>query len=134
MRAKVQLLFLSLLALVACAAPAGAAQYTVVTCNGQAAATSGWSLFASGPNTALSENCAASGGSMAAVLAGNQAPAASNAGWQVFAPANTTVAGATIYRKVGVAGTSYGYIARGITPAAANYQVFETCSGPADCK
>ena len=134
MRAKVQLLFLSLLALVACAVPAGAAQYTVVTCNGQAAATGGWSLFASGPNTALSENCAASGGSMAAVLAGNQAPAASNAGWQVFAPANTTVAGATIYRKVGVAGTSYGYIARGITPAAANYQVFETCSGPADCK
>jgi hypothetical protein len=133
-RAKVQLPFLSLLALVACAAPAGAAPYTVVTCNGQAAATGGWSLFASGPNTALSENCAAPGGSMAAVLAGNQAPAASNAGWQVFAPANTTIAGATIYRKVGVAGTSYGYIARGITPAAANYQVFETCSGPADCK
>ena len=134
MRIKVQLPFLSLLALVACAAPAGAAQYTVVTCSGQAAATGGWSLFASGPDTALSENCAAPGGSMAAVLRGNQAPAASNAGWQVFAPANTTIAGATIYRKVGVAGTSYGSIARGITPAAANYQVFETCSGPADCK
>jgi hypothetical protein len=133
-RIKVQLPFLVLLALIACAAPAGAAQYTVVTCNGQAAATGGWSLFASGPDTALSENCAASGGSMAAVLTGNQTPAASNAGWQVFAPANTTIAGATIYRKVGVAGTSYGYVARGITPAAANYQVFETCSGPADCK
>ena len=80
MRAKVQLLFLFLFAVLAGAVPAGAAQYTVVTCNGQAAATSGWSLFASGPNTALSENCAASGGSMAAVLAGNQAPVASNAG------------------------------------------------------
>ena len=67
---------------------------------------------------------------MAAVLAGNPAPAASNAGWQVYAPANTTVAGATLYRKVGVAGTGYGYVARGVTPAAANYQVFETCAGP----
>ena len=134
MRIKVQLLFLFLLVALAGAAPAGAGQYTVVTCNGQAAATGGWTLFASGPNTALSENCAARGGSMAAVLAGNQAPAASNAGWQVYAPANTTFAGATIYRKLGVAGTSYGYVARGITPAAANYQVFETCSGPADCK
>ena len=80
MRIKVQLPFLLLLALVACAAPAGAAQYTAVTCNGQAAATGGWSLFASGPNTALSENCAASGGSMAAVLGATQSPAASNAG------------------------------------------------------
>ena len=88
----------------------------------------------SGPNTALSENCAASGGSMAAVLVGNQAPAASNAGWQVYAPANTTIAGATLYRKLAVAGTGYGYVARGITPAAANYQVFETCAGPAGCK
>ena len=134
MRIKVQLLFLFFFVALVGAAPAGAAQYTVVTCNGQAAATGGWTLFASGPNTALSENCAASGGSMAAVLAGNQAPAASNAGWQVSAPANTTFAGATLYRKVGVAGTGYGYVARGITPAAANYQVFETCSGPADCK
>jgi hypothetical protein len=129
---KVQLLLL--FALLAFAAPAGAAEYAVVTCNGQAAATGGWALFASGPNTALSENCAASGGSMAAVLGGNQAPAASNAGWQVYAPANTTVAGATLYRKVAVAGTGYGYVARGITPAAANYQVFENCAGPAGCK
>ena len=133
-RIKVQIPFLFLFALLAFAPGAGAAEYTVVTCNGQAAATGGWALFASGPNTALSENCAASGGSMAAVLRGNQAPAASNAGWQVYAPANTTIAGATISRKVGDAGTSYGFIARGITPAAANYQVFETCSGPADCK
>jgi hypothetical protein len=135
-RAKVQLLFLFLFAVLAGAAPAGAgaAEYTVVTCNGQSAATGGWTLFASGPNTALSENCAASSGSMAAVLAGNQAPAASNAGWQVGAPANTTIAGATLYRKVGVAGTGYGYVARGLTPAAANYQVFENCAGPAGCK
>ena len=134
MRIKVQLPFLVLFAVLVCAAPAGAAEYTVVTCNGQAAATGGWTLFASGPNTALSENCAAATGSMAAVLGGNQAPAASNAGWQVFAPANTTIAGATLYRKLGVAGTGYGYVARGITPAAANYQVFENCAGPAGCK
>ncbi|HEX6697167.1 MAG TPA: hypothetical protein VF080_10245 [Solirubrobacteraceae bacterium] len=134
MRIKVQLLFLCVVALLVGAAPAGAAEYGVVTCNGQAAATGGWTLFASGPNTALSENCAASGGSMAAVLAGNQAPAASNAGWQVSAPANTAIAGATLYRKVGVAGTGYGYVARGVTPAAANYQVFENCSGPAGCQ
>jgi hypothetical protein len=131
-RSKVQPLLL-LFALLAFAAPAGAAEYAVQTCAGQPAATGGWALFASGPNTALSENCAASGGSMAAVLGGNQAPAASNAGWQVYAPANTTVAGATLYRKVAVAGTGYGYVARGITPAAANYQVFETCSGPTGC-
>src|SRR3954452_7015494 len=81
-RIKVQLLFLFVLVAVVGAAPAGAGQYTVVTCDGQAAATGGWTLFASGPNTALSENCAARGGSMAAVLAGDQAPAASNAGWQ----------------------------------------------------
>ena len=131
-RIKVQLLFV--FAALAFAAPAGAAEYTVVTCNGQAAANGGWALYASGPNTALSENCAASGGSMVAVLAGNQAPAASVAMWQVYAPANTAVAGATLTRKVGVAGTGYHYVARGVTPAAANYQVFENCSGPAGCK
>ena len=78
-RIKVQIPFLFLFALLAFAPGAGAAEYTVVTCNGQAAATGGWALFASGPNTALSENCAASGGSMAAELRGNQSPAASNA-------------------------------------------------------
>jgi len=134
-RIKVQLaLTFALLGLAVCAGPAGAAEYTVVTCNGQAAGNGGWALFASGPNTALSENCAAPGGAMAASLAGNQAPVASNAGWQVYAPANTTVAGATLYRKVAVAGTGYGYVARGVTPAAANYQVFENCAGPAGCK
>ena len=134
MRTKVQLLTLLLIALCALAAPAGAAEYSVQTCSGQAAATGGWGLFASGPKTALSENCAASGGSMTAVLAGNQSPAASNAGWQVYAPANTKIAGATLYRKLAVAGTGYGYVARGITPAAANYQVFENCAGPGGCK
>ena len=33
-----------------------------------------------------------------------------------------------------MAGTGYGYVARGITPAAANYQVFENCAGPGGCK
>ena len=91
-------------ALLASAAPAGAAEYTVQTCAGQAAATGGWALFASGPNTALSENCATSGGSMTAVLDGNVARRPANAGWQVYAPANTTIAGATLYRKLAVAG------------------------------
>jgi hypothetical protein len=130
---KVQLPLVLVLALLALAPAAGAAEYAVSTCNGQAAATGGWALFASGPNTALSENCAATNGTMNAVLAGNTAPVASNAGWQVYAPANTTIAGATLYRKVAVAGTGYGYVARGITPAAANYQTFETCSGPTGC-
>ena len=134
MRTKVQLLPLLLFALLALAAPAGAAEYSVQTCAGQAAAAGGWGLFASGPDTALSENCAASGGSMAAVLGATQSPAASNAGWQVYAPANTKIAGATLYRKVAVAGTGYGYVARGITPAAPNYQVFEKCAGPGGCK
>src|ERR1700750_3367727 len=109
-RPRIQLLLL--LACLALAAPAGAAEYTVATLKGQAAASGGWSLFASGANTALSENCGASGGVMAAVLRGNQAPAASNAGWQVYAPANTNVAGATLYRKLAIAGTGYGYVAR----------------------
>jgi hypothetical protein len=130
-RIKVQLL--PFFALLAFAAPAGAAEYAVQTCAGQSAATGGWALFASGPSTSLSENCAASNGTMNAILTGNSAPVASNAGWQVYAPANTTVAGATLYRKVAVAGTGYGYVARGITPAAANYQTFETCSGPTGC-
>ena len=73
-RIKVQSLFSSCSPLLAFAPGAGAAEYTVVTCNGQAAATGGWALFASGPNTALSENCAASGGSMAAVLRGQPVP------------------------------------------------------------
>jgi hypothetical protein len=116
--------------------PAIGAQYTVVTCDGQPASSGGWAGFIGGTHPAKvgPENCASSNGSMPAVLVGTTSPLPGNAGWQVYAPANTTFAGATIYRKLGVAGTSYGYVARGITPAAANYQVFETCSGPADCK
>ena len=121
-------------ALLAGAAPAGAAEYTVVTCNGQAAATGGWTLFASGPNTALSENCAASGGSMAAVLAGNQAPAASNAGWQVVRARQHGHRRRDALPQGRRGRDGYGYVARGLTPAAANYQVFETCAGPAGCK
>jgi hypothetical protein len=102
---KVQLLIV--LAALAFASSAAAAEYAVVACNGQAAATGGWTLFASGPHTALSESCA-SGGTMTAILRGNQSPVAGNAGWQVSAPANTAIAGATLYRKVGVAGTGYG--------------------------
>ena len=136
MRIKVQLLLVCLVALLATAAPAGAAQYTVVTCNGQPASSGGWAGFIGGTHPARvgPENCASAAGSMPAVLVGTTSPQAGNAGWQVYAPANTTIAGATVYRKLGVAGTSYGYVARGITPAAANYQVFETCSGPAACK
>ena len=131
MATKVQLLIV--LAALAFASSAAAAEYTVVACNGQAAATGGWTLFASGPHTALSESCA-SGGTMTAILRGNQSPVASNAGWQVSAPANTAIAGATLYRKVGVAGTGYGYVARALAPAAANNAVFESCSGPTACK
>jgi hypothetical protein len=128
---KVQLLIA--LAVLAFASSASAAEYTVVACNGQAAATAGWTLFASSPQAALSESCAARG-AMTAILRGNQSPAAGNAGWQVSAPANTAIAGATLYRKVGVAGTGYGYVARALAPAAANNDVFESCSGPSGCK
>jgi len=128
---KVQLLIV--LAVLAFASSAAAAEYTVVACNGQAAATGGWTLFASGPQTALSESCA-SGGTMTAILRGNQSPVAGNAGWQVSAPSNTAIAGATLYRKVGVAGTGYGYVARALAPAAANNEVFESCTGPSGCK
>ena len=131
MATKVQLLIV--LAALAFSSSAAAAEYTVVACNGQAAATGGWTLFASGPHTALSESCA-SGGTMTAILRGNQSPVASNAGWQVSAPSNTAIAGATLYRKVGVAGTGYGYVARALAPAAANNAVFESCSGPSACK
>jgi hypothetical protein len=129
---KVQLLIV--LAVLALASSASAAEYTVVACNGQAAATGGWTLFASGPQAALSETCTRSGGAMTAILHGAQSPVAGSAGWQVSAPANTAIAGATLYRKVGVAGTGYGYVARALAPAAANDVVFESCSGPAGCK
>jgi hypothetical protein len=128
---KAQLLIA--LAVLAFASSATAAEYTVVACDGQAAATGGWTLFASGPQAALSESCA-SGGAMTAILRGNQSPVAGNAGWQVSAPANTAIAGATLYRKVGVAGTGYGYVARALAPAAANNAVLESCSGPSGCK
>jgi hypothetical protein len=132
MATKVQLLLV--VAVLALASSASAAEYTVVACNGQSAATAGWTLFASGPQAALSESCAASGGVMTAILRGNQSPVAGNAGWQVSAPANTAIAGATLYRKVGVAGTGYGYVARALAPAAANNDVFESCSAPTACK
>ena len=131
MATKVQLLIV--LSALGFASSAAAAEYTVVACNAQAAATGGLTLFASGPHTALSESCA-SGGTMTAILRGNPSPVAGNAGWQVSAPANTAIAGATLYRKVGVAGTGYGYVARALAPAAANNAVFESCSGPTACK
>jgi hypothetical protein len=132
-RSKVQLLIV--VAALAFAPSAVGAEYTVVTCSGQAAGTGGWAGVTGGSHPAkITENCTAAGGVMAAVLSATQAPAAGTATWQVSAPANTAIAGATLYRKVAVAGTGYGYVARGLTPAAANNQVFETCSGPAGCK
>ena len=131
MAIKVQLLIA--LAVLAFASSAAAAEYTVVGCAGQSAGTSGWSLFASSPQAALSENCTASGGAMTAILHGNASPAAGNAGWQVSAPANTAIAGATLYRKLKIAGTGYGYVARALAPAAANNAVFESCTGPTAC-
>jgi hypothetical protein len=130
-KTKVQLLVV--LFVLACAASASAAEYTVTGCNGQSAGTAGWALFASSPQAAISENCAASGGAMTAILRGSSSPAAGNAGWQVSAPANTAIAGATLYRKVAIAGTGYGYVARALAPAAANNAVFESCTGPTAC-
>src|SRR5918996_5042120 len=71
---------------------------------------------------------------MTATPRGTASPAAGNAGWQVSAPANTAIAGATLYRKVGVAGSGYGYIARGQAVAAGVNEAFESCHGPAGCK
>jgi hypothetical protein len=131
-RTKVQLL--TLIAALAFVPAAAAAEYTVTTCNGQPAANGGWSLFTSGPNTSVTENCAASNGAMNAVLHGASSPPAANAGWQVFAPANTAIAGATFYRKVAIAGTGYGFVERGVTPAGAStYPTIESCSGPSGC-
>jgi len=132
-RTKVQLLALAFL-LVGASSAAGA-EYTVVTCSGQAAGSGGWAGFTNGGHpAAISENCVASGGAMTAILRGTSSPPAGNAGWQVYAPANTTVAGATLHRRVGVAGTGYGFVARGVTPgAAATDPVIESCSGPNGC-
>jgi hypothetical protein len=115
------------------AAPAFGAEYTVVGCAGQPASTGGWGGFASAAHTSQvgPENCASAGGVMPAVL--RNRTASGYAGWQVFAPAGTTIAGATVYRKVAIASNGYGYIARGVTPAVANYQVFENCLSVAPC-
>jgi hypothetical protein len=130
-KTKVQLLVV--LSVLAFAASAPAAEYTVTGCAGQSAGTAGWTLFASSPQAALSESCA-SRGTMTAILHGSSSPAAGNAGWQVSAPANTTIAGAALSRKVGVAGSGYGYIARGQAVAAGVNEAFESCHGPTGCK
>ena len=134
MGVKVKVQLVAVLGVLAFATCASAAEYTVTTCSGQSAASGGWALFASSPQSALSENCAASGGTMTAILRGNQSPATGNAGWQVSAPANTAIAGATLYRKVGVAGSGYGYIARGQALAAGVNEPFESCHGPNGCR
>jgi hypothetical protein len=131
---KVRVQLAIVFAVLAFATGASAAEYTVTACSGQAAGTAGWTLFATSPQSAVSENCAVSGGTMTAILRGSQSPAAGNAGWQVSAPANTAIAGATLYRKVGVAGTGYGYVARGQAVAAGVNDAFESCSGPSGCK
>jgi hypothetical protein len=133
-RTKVQPVVL--FAFLAFAAPAHGAEYSVVTCSGQPASAGGWAGFIGGthPSKVGPEDCASAGGSMPAVLTGTTSPPAGNAGWQVFAPANTTVAGATFYRKVAVAGTGYGLVVRGVTPGAAStYPTIESCSGPTGC-
>jgi hypothetical protein len=129
---KVQLLVL--ISVLAFASSASGAEYTVVGCNGQAAGTAGWALFATSPQAALSENCTAPGGAMTAILRGNSSPAAGSAGWQVSAPANTAIAGATLYRNVAIAGSGYGYVARGQAVAAGVNEAFESCHGPTGCK
>jgi hypothetical protein len=132
-RTRVQLL--TVLAVLAFASSASGAEYTVTTCNGQAAANGGWSYFVNGPNTSATETCGASGGAMTAVLKGVNSPPAAYVGWQVFAPANTVIAGATFYRKVSVRGTGYHFIERGVTAGAASTYPppVENCAGPTGC-
>jgi hypothetical protein len=113
---------------------AGAAQYGVVTCGGQAAGIGGWAGFTRGSHPANLQETCATGGVMYAALQGNVATSAGDAGWGVSAPAGTTIAGVNLVRKLAVAGTGYTYTARAMTPVAANTQKFEACSGPAGCK
>ena len=136
MRGKVQLVvLLGALALAAPQVPAAhAAQYGVTTCAGQAAGVGGWSGFTRGSHPAKLQETCATGGVMYAALQGNVATSAGDAGWQLAAPAATSIAGATLVRKLVVAGTRYTYTARALTPAAANTQNFESCLNPAGCK
>jgi hypothetical protein len=135
-RGKVQLMvILGALGLSVPAVPAAeAAQYGTVTCGGQAAGVGGWAGFTRGSHPAKLQETCATGGVMYAALQGNVATSAGDAGWGVSAPAGTTIAGVTLVRKLGVAGTGYTYTARAMTPVAANTQKFEACSGPAGCK
>ena len=134
-RTKVQLLALGMvLAGGLIAAPAHAAQYTVVGCAGQPASTGGWSGLTSGSHPAsIAETCASSGGVMLARLLATQTPAAGTAIWRLNAPANTSVAGVTLSRKVASAGTGYSYVARAVTAAGA-VAAIESCATPAACK
>ena len=136
MRGKVQLIVLvGALALAAPQVPAAhAAQYGVTTCAGQAAGVGGWSGFTRGSHPAKLQETCATGGVMYAALQGNVATSAGDAGWQLAAPAATSIAGATLVRKLVVAGTRYTYTARALTPVAANTQNFESCLNPAGCK
>jgi hypothetical protein len=117
-------------------APAHGAEYTVVTCAGESAATSGWSAFTDGGHPfASSENCPSTRGAMVAQLNSTQAPAVGDTGWQLSAPAGTTVGGVTLTRELTVAGAGYDYIARGVTRAGlATYSTIETCTSPDPCR
>ncbi|MEA2252761.1 MAG: hypothetical protein QOG70_3003 [Solirubrobacteraceae bacterium] len=129
------ILLLPVLAVSALATPAQGAEYTVVTCAGESAATAGWMSFAGGGHPlAFSENCPSTRGAMVAQLNGSPSPVAGSTGWQVFAPAGTTVGGVTLTRELTVFGTGYDYIARGVTPAApAAYATIETCTSHDPC-
>jgi hypothetical protein len=116
------------------AAPAHGAQYTVITCAGQPAGLAGWSSFTVGthPSTTSPETCG-SGGNMPAVLKGNGATPNGEVGWQIDAPGSTTFAKMTLYRKVVVGGTSYGYQTRETGAGGANPLNIEYCINAAGC-
>ena len=66
---------------------------------------------------------------MYAALQGNVATSAGDAGWQLAAPAATSIAGATLVRKLVVSGHPlHLHRARPQRPPRANTQNFESCS------
>ena len=109
------------------AAPAGAAEYTVVTCNGQAGGRRRLgALRQAGPTPRWSENCAAAGGSIAAVLGRQPGPCRVERGLAGRRPRRHHRRRRHALRKVAVAGTRYGYAARALTPTAASTRCSRT--------
>jgi hypothetical protein len=105
-RTKVQLF--AVFAILAFASAAHGAEYGVTTCNGQAAATGGWSPLRGRAERVAVGELRELGRDDDRRPEGRDLTPAGSAGWQVFAPANTVIAGATFYRKVAVAGTATG--------------------------